>query len=70
MCMSLLCISNRIFPMTVLFTSVRVTMVMEQEESKDVRGEAEASNDQNELGVTDHLGLDEALDGLQKDGKT
>ena len=48
-------------------TPMTVSMLVEEEKSKDVGQKPEAPHYQNKLGVGDNLWFDESLDSLQKD---
>ncbi len=50
--------------MAMTLAPMAMSMLMEEEESKDVGQETEAPNDQNKLGVGDGLWLDKSLDSL------
>ena len=50
--------------------SVRMAMLMKEAETEKVDEKAEGSDDENHLGIVDLLGLVEALQALDGDGKT
>lgn len=50
--------------MTVRVSAVAVTVVVEEEQSDDVRCETERTDDEYELGMGDFLGFDETLNSL------
>ena len=49
--------------------AVRMSVVVEEEESDNVRSEAQASYDDHYLGVGDFGDVDEALNGFHEDGE-
>jgi hypothetical protein len=46
--------------------TVAVAMLVEQHQSNEIRGKPQASNNENELGVADSRGVDQALNCLQE----
>jgi hypothetical protein len=62
-----------LFSMRVFVVSVRMTamaVVVEKEETADVRQETAGTDDEDDLGVGDVLWLDKSLDGFEEDGET
>lgn len=49
-------------------TMASMRMVMEKQQSHEIRKEAETANDEDEFGVLDFLRFDETLDGFEEDG--
>jgi hypothetical protein len=49
--------------------AVAVSVVVEKEETDNVRGQAEASNNHDQLRMGDFLGLDKSLYGFEEDGE-
>jgi D-alanine-D-alanine ligase-like ATP-grasp enzyme len=47
-----------------------VAMVVEKEETDDVRQETAGTDDENDHGMRDVLRFDESLDGFEEDGET
>ena len=47
-----------------------VSMVVEEEQTDDVRCETKRTDDKDKLRVRDFLRLDKALDGFEEDGET
>ena len=54
--------SDRVLFMRVLFRTMTVTVLVEEEETQDVRGKSQTANDEDELGVANLLRLDKSLD--------
>lgn len=50
-----------------VLAAVGMAVIMEENESEEVRGQAEAADDEDELGMANLLRLDEALYGLEED---
>jgi len=68
MSMSLLCSLN-IIRMSMRVPAVAMSVIMEKEETEDVRCEAKAAHDKNQLRIGDFLRFDESLDCFEEDGK-
>lgn len=49
--------------------AVAVSMIMEEEETEDVRCKAKAAYDKHQLRIGDFLRFDESLDCFEEDGK-
>lgn len=50
--------------------AVAMSVIVEEEESEDVRCEAKATDDKDQFRVGDLLRFDESLDRLEEDGET
>lgn len=66
--MAFLC-SVSFIAVSVRMSTVAVAVIVEKEESNNVRGQSETSYDKHELGLADFLRLDETLDSVKEDGK-
>jgi len=57
-----------LFTMRMSSTAVTVTVIVEEEKSSNVRGQAKASDDQNELWLGDFLWFDKTLNSFEENG--
>lgn len=55
---------------SVTVSTVCVSVVVEEEEADNVGGQTETTDDQDELGLGDFLGLNEALDSFKRNRDT
>ena len=53
-----------------LFSAMAVAVLVEEEKTKDVRGQAQAADDKDQHGFGHDLRFDESLNGFEEDGQT